>query len=319
MPSESTDIPANDTIVHFPTSLLFVKVARMQPPSNPTPIPEPSLVPLQGWHCNHFFYRWNRQALAQWSTQERTRAAQDWIHNLSIQDETRPQRFQTFLIAGHRADFGIVMMDPDPLKLDQVHQRILNSGLGAAIEPTYSFVSVSEVSEYLPTAEQYGAKLIANGEDPTAPTYAAKVASYARRLPMMLEHRLAPEFPAWPAMCFYPMGKSRVPGANWFEQPFSERTELMSEHAQSGMAFSGKVTQLVTSAFGLDDWEWGVTLWARNPQYLKEIVYTMRYDRASARYGLFGPFYVGYQATPQQIIEHCGIAALLNDNPAASL
>ncbi len=79
-------------------------------------------------------------------------------------------------------------------------------------------------------------------------------------------------------MCFYPMNKSRLVGANWFSLPYSERSELMSEHAQSGMAFAGKVTQLVTAAVGLDDWEWGVTLWAKNPQYLKDIVYTMRYE-----------------------------------------
>jgi chlorite dismutase len=81
----------------------------------------------------------------------------------------------------------------------------------------------------------------------------------------------------------------------------------MAEHAQSGMAFGGRVTQLVTAAVGLDDWEWGVTLWAKNPQYLKEIVYTMRFDQASARYGQFGPFYTGYLATPQQIASHCGL------------
>jgi chlorite dismutase len=82
---------------------------------------------------------------------------------------------------------------------------------------------------------------------------------------------------------------------------------MMAEHAQSGMAFAGKVTQLVTASVGLDDWEWGVTLWARNPQFLKDIVYTMRFDSASARFGQFGPFYVGYLASPEAILEHCSI------------
>jgi chlorite dismutase len=94
-------------------------------------------------------------------------------------------------------------------------------------------------------------------------------------------------------------------GANWFLQPFSARTEMMAEHAQSGMAFAGRVTQLVTASVGLDDWEWGVTLWAKNPQYLKEIVYTMRYDSASARFGQFGSFYTGYLASGADILEHC--------------
>jgi hydrogen peroxide-dependent heme synthase len=200
-------------------------------------------------------------------------------------------------------------MDPDPLKIDRVHQRLLSGVMGSAIEPTYSFVSVSEVSEYLPTREQYAQKLLRSGEDASSPAFLAKVNSYDKRLPMMLAHRLSPEFPEWPAMCFYPMNKARNVGANWFLLPFSERTEMMAEHAQSGMAFAGRVTQLVTASVGLDDWEWGVTLWAKNPQYLKDIVYTMRFDQASARFGQFGPFYTGYLASPEKILEHCCITA----------
>jgi chlorite dismutase len=219
--------------------------------------------------------------------------------------EDRPQRMQTFLISGHKADLGMILMDPDPLRIDRMHQKLMASPLGVALVPTYSFVSMSEVSEYLPDREAYAAKLIRSGEDPNSPAFQAKVASYERRLPTMLAQRLAPEFPSWPAMCFYPMNKVRHVGANWYLEPFSSRTEMMAEHAQSGMAFAGRVTQLVTASVGLDDWEWGVTLWARNPQFLKEIVYTMRYDQASARYGQFGEFYVGYLSSPSQILEHC--------------
>ena len=82
---------------------------------------------------------------------------------------------------------------------------------------------------------------------------------------------------------------------------------MMAEHAQSGMAFAGRVTQVVTASVGIDDWEWGVTLWARNPQYLKEIVYKMRFDEASAKYGEFGPFFVGYLADAATILKHCRI------------
>jgi chlorite dismutase len=175
--------------------------------------------------------------------------------------------------------------------------------------PTYSFVSMSEISEYLPSKEQYAQKLIKGGEDPSSSAFGAKVASYERRIPIMHAQRLAPEFPNWPAMCFYPMNKSRNVGANWFLEPFSIRTEMMAEHAQSGMAFAGRVTQLVTASAGLDDWEWGVTLWARNPQFLKDIVYTMRFDKASATFGEFGEFYVGYLASPQEILKHCCIGS----------
>ena len=276
------------------------------PHSNPASLPEPSLIPIQGWHCSHFFYRWNRSALAQLNPIHHLRDRQQFCDILNDQSD-RPQRLQSFIISGHKADLGLVMMDPDPLRIDRVHQRLMSSHLGQALESTYSFVSMSEVSEYLPDKEQYAAKLIRGGEDPNSPAFQAKVGSYERRLPAMLAQRLAPEFPTWPAMCFYPMNKVRNVGANWYLEPFSARTEMMAEHAQSGMAFAGRVSQLVTASVGLDDWEWGVTLWARNPQFLKEIVYTMRYDSASARFGQFGAFYLGYLASPEAILDHCCI------------
>lgn len=275
------------------------------PPAS-APLPDPSLIPVQGWHCSHYFYQWDRKELASIDPNSIEQAKQEFLDALNDVNE-RPERMQLFIISGHKADIGLIMMDPNPLRIDRVHQKLLSTRLGRALLPTYSFVSMSEVSEYLPNKDQYAAKLIRSGEDPQSPAFQAKVASYDRRLPVMLAQRLAPEFPTWPAMCFYPMNKSRNVGANWFLEPFSSRTEMMAEHAQSGMAFAGKVTQLVTASVGLDDWEWGVTLWARNPQFLKEIVYTMRYDKASATFGEFGQFYVGYLASPDEILKHCMI------------
>ena len=123
----------------------------------------------------------------------------------------------------------------------------------------------------------------------------------------MRKQRLTPDFPQWPATCFYPMNKIRIPNANWFMTDFSERHRLMSEHARSGMTFAGIVQHLITTSVGLDDWEWGVTLWARNPEYLKDIVYAMRFDEASAKYAEFGPFYTSYIATVEEVLAHCGI------------
>lgn len=218
-----------------------------------------------------------------------------------------PLRLQTSVVSGHKADFGLMVMDPDPLKVERVNQRLLASPLGVALVPTYSFVSMTEISEYVPTVEQFGQRLLAEGESVDSPTYAAKVEGYAGRLEGMNRQRLTPDFPAWPNTCFYPMNKKRKVGENWFTLSKDERNALMSEHARSGMAFAGKVSQLITVALGMDDWEWGVTLWATNPEYLKEIVYRMRFDEASARYAEFGPFIVSYICTPAEMIEHCQI------------
>jgi len=69
----------------------------------------------------------------------------------------------------------------------------------------------------------------------------------------------------------------------------------MSEHARSGMKFAGKVSQLITVGIGMDDWE----------KHLKQIVYDMRFDEASAKYAEFGPFYISYQATAEDVLKFC--------------
>lgn len=275
-----------------------------RPAHTSTPV-EISLTPDNGWHCSHLYYRFNRSVL-RWTPPEALEKGKQEI--LAALDPNGPHasaRLQTSVVSGHKADFSLMLMDPDPLKVDIVHQRLLNTSLGPAIEPTYSFVSISDISEYVPTVEQYAARLVREGEEEGSPGYEAKVKAYAAREPMMRKQRLTPDFPAWPATCFYPMNKKRKVGENWFMLPFSQRSSLMSEHARSGMAFAGKVTQLITVGCGLEDWEWGVTLWAANPQYLTEIVYKMRFDEASARYAEFGPFYTSYITTPVEMLAHC--------------
>jgi len=266
------------------------------------PLPEPSVIPSDGWHCSHFFYRFRRDHLSGRLNRDQR---DQFAAALDPDREGAPARLGSYWLSGHRADFGIMVMDPDPAKVDAVHQRLMAPRLGQYLEPSWSFVSMSEVSEYVPSIETFRQRLINGGADPDSPELAAKVSAYERRLPMMNEQRLRPEFPEWPAACFYPMNKSRVVGANWFTESFSRRNALMAEHAQSGIAFAGKVSQLITVGVGLDDWEWMVTLWARNPEYLKEIVYKMRFDEASARYAEFGPFYAGYRAGAEEILQHC--------------
>lgn len=278
---------------------------RPRPPAQQ--LPDPTTNTAEGWHCLHSYYQVDRAALKQLSNDEITAGAQKVAAVLDPEGEHAPARLQSFAVSGHRADFGLMMLDNDPLKIDAVHQRLLATPLGVAFKPTYSFVSITEVSEYVPTIEQYSEKLKLGGTSPDDPSFEAKVNAYSQRLPMMNKQRLYPDFPDWPINCFYPMNKSRVPGANWFTEPFSVRSALMSEHATSGIKFAGRVSQLITASTGFDDWEWGVTLWGRAPEYIKEIVYTMRFDKASAKYAEFGSFYIGYVMSPEDILKHLQI------------
>ena len=77
----------------------------------------------------------------------------------------------------------------------------------------------------------------------------------------------------------------------------------MRQHGQSGRNFRGRVLQVVTGSTGLDDWEWGVTLFAVHVDDLKDCVYTMRYDEASTLDGEFGAFYTGIVGTVDEVLD----------------
>ena len=177
----------------------------------------------------------------------------------------------TFAVLGHKADVGFLALGPDLWRLRSLQSALQAAGL--SVEASY--VSLTEVSEY------------------------------AKGMPAeRLQARLYPTLPPddKPAICFYPMSKRRSVEGNWYTAPYEERERLMMEHGASGRKFAGRVLQLITGSTGLDDYEWGVTLFGTTPDDLKECVYTMRFDEASAVYAEFGPFYAGMVADVEHIL-----------------
>ena len=172
---------------------------------------------------------------------------------------------------GHKADVAFMAVASDLRELRTFQTAIQTAGVFVSD----SYVSITEVSEY------------------------------AANVPEEMKNaRLYPQLPpagknAW---CFYPMSKKREPENNWYTLPFDKRSELMSEHGKSGRAFSWRVIQLVTASAGFDDFEWGVTLFAVNPDDLKDVVYTMRFDEASSVYAEFGAFYVGMVTPVEELV-----------------
>jgi len=177
---------------------------------------------------------------------------------------------------GHKADVAFMALGPDLWRLRQLQTELAQAGL----EVVDSYVSLTEISEY------------------------------AQGVPDELkEARLHPNLPpeGKTAFCFYGMSKRRGDAANWFTLPYDDRKELMYAHGTSGRRFAGRVLQVVTGSTGIDDFEWGVTLFAVHPDDLKEVVYTMRFDEASARYGDFGPFYTGMVAPLDEVLAAVGL------------
>ena len=84
------------------------------------------------------------------------------------------------------------------------------------------------------------------------------------------------------------MSKRRHGNDNWYALDYEERRILMKGHATTGRKYSGRILQLITGSTGLDDAEWGVTLLAKDTIDIKAIVYEMRFDPVSVRYGELG-------------------------------
>ena len=199
----------------------------------------------------------------------------DHVDRVALDDAAAQARLAdvqviSVLLLGHKADVAFMALGRDLREL-----RAFQTGVQAAgYVVVDSYLSITEVSEYAKTLPEE-----------------------------QLRPRLYPELPpagktSW---CFYPMSKRRLPGMNWYSLPFDERKDLMYEHGLSGRKFAGRIVQLITASAGLDDYEWGVTLFGVHPDDLKDVVYTMRVDRASANYADFGPFYAG-MVTPIEVL-----------------
>ena len=172
--------------------------------------------------------------------------------------------------------------------------------LGTPLEPVWSYVSLTELSEYGATEDDERARLIVE-EQLGGDALAERLTAWRERIEHYREQRIHPKLPPKRAFCFYPMSKRRAAGANWYELSFEERKELMAGHARVGRTFAGRVLQLITGSTGIDDWEWGVTLFADDPLVFKKLIYEMRFDPASSRFALFGPFYVGIRLAAGQL------------------
>ena len=130
---------------------------------------EISLEPLEGWHCSHFFYRFDRSRLPMMNPAQIAGGKEQLIAILDPTGPNAPARLQTSIVSGHKADFGVMMLDANPVKISALHQRLMASCLGPAMVPTYSFTSITEVSEYVPTPEQYGRRWSKRGSSSIAP------------------------------------------------------------------------------------------------------------------------------------------------------
>lgn len=266
-------------------------------------MPQP-VVPSEGWGVLHLFLRVDRAVAPALPAS----AGKDLAAVLQrYEDADERVQLHLFSVPGHKADAMVFALAPDLSDLRQLQTAIATCEAGPAVQVPWSYLSLTETSEYTPTPERYREEMAAKGV--VGDDLDRRVTEFAERMAEYNRHKLYPQMPRWEVACFYPMSHRRLGDDNWYRLGFEQRRRLMHDHGRAGRTYTGRVLQLVTGSMGLDDWEWGVTLFAHDVADLKEIVQRMRYDEASARYAEFGPFVVGLRRSAEELVRELGLPA----------
>jgi chlorite dismutase len=258
----------------------------------------------RGLHVMHLFYNLDR---ARWTqlpagASAKTRLSLELLSTANA-NPSYP-RLTSYANVGAKADIAFMLVTAELGQLAQLHRDLEACFPVGVLTRVFSYLSVTELTEYMPTEDDNKKILEQEKLEPGTEAYETRMAELRARMSQYEQYRLYPEMPDWEVMAFYPMSKRRTGADNWYSLDFATRKKLMGGHARVGRKYAGKISQLITGSTGLDDWEWGVTLMAHQLDALKDIVYEMRFDEVSARYGEFGPFYINMRLTPAALWEH---------------
>ncbi|MED4729487.1 putative heme peroxidase [compost metagenome] len=240
---------------------------------------------LEGWFALHDFRSVDWTAWTSAPEAERQEALEElhaFMRKWSDVEAGKQGSSTIFTVVGHKADIAFMHLRPTLEELEAVEAEFNKTLFAMYTIQNYSYVSVVELSSYISQAEN-------PEEDPA------------------IQARLKPALPKTKHVCFYPMNKKREGNDNWYMLSMEERRGMMRSHGMIGRSYAGRVTQIITGSVGFDDWEWGVTLFADDPIVFKKLVYEMRFDEASARFGEFGTFIVGNRMTEERLAEYFSV------------
>jgi hydrogen peroxide-dependent heme synthase len=257
---------------------------------------------VEGWYALHQLFTVDHAAVGALGASECDRQAAQFAATIKRESGAAGEHGWSALapLIGSRADLMVMHFRATLDDLGVVQRRLAGIPFSKYCHPAYTFLSITEAGLYAYTAK-LAREAAERGGSAGDERYLAdlKGKADAERASDHGRRRLYPLYPGpeMPYVCFYPMDKKREAGQNWYALTLDERSELMRLHGMTGRKYAGRVVQIITGSMGFDAWEWGVTLFARDPLDFKKIVSEMRFDEASARYADFGEFFVGKVAT----------------------
>lgn len=247
---------------------------------------------LEGWSILHQMFRLRWSAWKAISANARQEMTTEVIALFHEWERGEAGQSGLFSMLGHKGDVMALHFRRSFDDLNDAELRLANTRLAEFLDPTTSYLSVIELGLYESSVRLYES-LKEKGLLPYSSEWDRAIETEVIRLRQAMASRLYPDIPPRRYLCFYPMDKRRGEEKNWYQVAIADRQKMMSEHGLIGRRYAGQVTQIISGSVGFDDWEWGVDLFADDPLVFKKLVYEMRFDEASAIYGLFGAFSVG--------------------------
>jgi hydrogen peroxide-dependent heme synthase len=250
---------------------------------------------LEGSSVLHQFFHFDWKAWRFSASGERETIADGFTRTLKHLERASadaPVRTALYSQLGHKGDLMLIHFRESLEALNQVELELAQTRFYDFLEPRHSYVSVVELGLYESTRKTYEAAA-AKGFDLHSSEWNAEIAASLKRGAEAMAPRLFPAVPDAKYLCFYPMDRKRGDQVNWYTVPFPERQRMMHEHGLIGRRYGDQVKQIITGSIGMDDWEWGVDLFADDPVVFKKLIYEMRFDEVSAVYALFGQFFIG--------------------------
>jgi hydrogen peroxide-dependent heme synthase len=250
---------------------------------------------LEGSSVLHQFFRFDWKAWRSCPDGERKKIAADAIatlQKLEHADANAPFHSALYSQLGHKGDLMLIHFRDSLDALNRVELILAQTPLYDFLDLRHSYISVVELGLYESTRKTYEAAA-AKGFEQHTPQWNAEIAASLARASEAMAPRLFPAIPDSKYLCFYPMDRKRGEQVNFYSVPFAERQRMMHEHGLIGRRYADQVKQIISGSIGMDDWEWGVSLFADDPVVFKKLIYEMRFDEVSAIYALFGQFFIG--------------------------
>jgi chlorite dismutase len=251
----------------------------------------------------HQFFRFDWKAWRDCAPDERGRIVAQAIETLKIlerKDPGAPVRSAMYSQLGHKGDLMLIHFRDSLEELNQIELDLAQLPFYDFLELRHSYVSVVELGLYESSRKTYEAAT-AKGFEQFSAEWNAEIAASLERGAEAMKPRLWPAVPESKYLCFYPMDRKRGEQVNWYTVPFAERQRMMHEHGMIGRRYAEQVRQVISGSIGMDDWEWGVDLFAEDPVVFKKLIYEMRFDEVSAVYALFGQFFIGVRLPMEKL------------------